>query len=93
VVRDLSDGGAGLEWSGQSVDVGDRIVLDLRLGRDRGASIRLRGEVRHACVDTDGAVRAGIEFVELGTLEATLLQRLIDDLLRNQRAELTALSA
>jgi hypothetical protein len=86
VVRDLSTAGAGLEWFGRQAGIGDRVLLDLRLGPDRRASIRLRGEVRHASADEQGLVRVGIEFFETGTLEQTLLVRLLDDQRRAEKA-------
>ena len=80
VVRDLSVAGACLELPRPDVSVGDRMVLDLRLGLRGSASIRLAGDVRHASTDDDGRVCAGIEFDDLGGLERALVLRLLRDL-------------
>jgi len=42
-VRDLSTTGVGLHSSGGELAVGDRVLLDLRLGARHGASIRVTG--------------------------------------------------
>jgi hypothetical protein len=82
-LTDLSMDGAGLEL-GDDVDtdvsVGDCVELDLRLGADRLASIKVRGEVRHTTPVGDGTPRAGLEFVQVGDLERALLLRLLRDL-------------
>ncbi len=80
VVHDLSITGAGLELARADVDLDDHLLLDLQLGGDRKASIQLTGAVRHLTPTGNGCVRAGVEFVGLGTLEHALLQRLLDDL-------------
>jgi hypothetical protein len=77
VVKDLSVAGACLELPRESVSVGDRMVLDLRLADRGGASIRLAADVRHASLDEDGRMRAGIEFDDVGSLERALLLRLL----------------
>jgi PilZ domain len=79
VVRDLSTAGAGLRCSDPDLSIGDRVLLDLQLGERHRASIKVKGEVRHAAYD-DGVVDAGIEFVEVGDLERALLLRLVRDL-------------
>lgn len=80
VVRDLSLAGAGLELSRPDLAVGDCVVLDLHLSdRRRGASIRLTGVVRHTMTEEGAPVRAGVEFVEVGSLERALLLRLLRD--------------
>jgi hypothetical protein len=79
-VRDLSTTGVGLHSEGGELAVGDRVLLDLRLGARNGASIRLTGEVRHAVADDNGVVSAGLELVEVGDLERALLLRLVRDL-------------
>jgi hypothetical protein len=84
VVHDLSMSGAGLELARADVTVDDHLRLDLQLGSDRKASIRLTGAVRHLTPTANGCVRAGVEFVDLGTLEHALLQRLLDDLERRK---------
>jgi hypothetical protein len=78
VLTDLSMDGAGLHLTEGDVNVGDRIELDLPLGARRRASIQVRGEVRHKA--SDGAGRAGLEFVEVGDLERALLLRLLRDM-------------
>jgi hypothetical protein len=80
VLRNLSTEGVGFECSGRELEVGDRVVVDLRLGARHRASIRVTGEVRHTVSDEDGVVRAGVEFVEVGDLERALLLRLVRDL-------------
>ena len=72
--------GVGLRCPASELSVGDRVLLDLQLGERHRASIKVTGEVRHAECDDDGAVRAGIEFVEVGDLERALLVRLVRDL-------------
>jgi hypothetical protein len=84
VVHDISMSGAGLELARADVTVEDQLVLDLQLGSDRKASIQLTGAVRHITPTPNGSVRAGVEFVGLGTLEHALLQRLLDDLKRRK---------
>ena len=79
-VRDLSTTGVGLHSSGGELAVGDRVLLDLRLGARHGASIRVTGEVRHAVADDNGVVAAGLELVEVGDLERALLLRLVREL-------------
>ena len=79
-VRDLSTTGVGLHSTGGELAVGDRVLLDLRLGARHGASIRLTGEVRHAVEDDNGVVTAGLELVEVGDLERALLLRLVREL-------------
>jgi hypothetical protein len=79
-LQDLSMDGAGLRVSGGEIAVGDHVELDLPLGADRRASIQVRGEVRHAEHDADGAARAGLEFVQVGDLERALLFRLLRDM-------------
>jgi hypothetical protein len=79
-VRDLSTTGVGLHSAGGELAVGDRVLLDLRLGARHGASIRVTGEVRHAVADDEGVVSAGLELVEVGDLERALLLRLVRDL-------------
>ena len=80
VVHDLSLAGAGLELQCRDVSVGDCVVLDLHLNdRTRGASIRLKGVVRHTSAAQDAPVRAGVEFVEVGNLERALLLRLLHE--------------
>ena len=44
-------------------------VVDLQLGSDRKASIQLTGAVRHLTPTENGCVRAGVEFIGIGTLE------------------------
>jgi hypothetical protein len=80
VVRDLSMAGARLELEAREVSVGDRMVLDLRLGDRRLATIRLAADVRHATTDHEGRVTAGVEFDGVGDLERALLLRLVQDL-------------
>jgi hypothetical protein len=80
VLRDLTTAGAGLQCDGAGLDVGDTVLLDLRLGERMRASIRVTGEVRHAGIDDDGGVNAGVEFVVVGDLERALLDRLVRDL-------------
>jgi hypothetical protein len=77
VLTDLSMDGAGLHMPDGAVAVGDWIELDLPLGRERRASIQLRGEVRHASTDDEHGPRAGLEFVQVGDLERALLLRLL----------------
>jgi len=84
VLRDLSTAGVGLHAPGQELEIGARLLLDLRLGARHRASIRLTGEVRHAASDDTGAVTVGVEFVEVGNLERALLQRLVRDLGQQQ---------
>jgi len=84
VVHDLSLTGAGLELARADVAVDDHLVVDLQLGGDRKASIQLTGAVRHLTPTENGCVRAGVEFIEIGTLEHALLQRLLDDLKRRK---------
>jgi hypothetical protein len=79
-LRDLSTAGVGLHCPSSDLSVGDRVLLDLQLGEHHRATIKVTGEVRHAECDDDGAVRAGIEFVEIGDLERALLLRLVRDL-------------
>jgi hypothetical protein len=79
-VRDLSATGVGLHSTGGELAVGDRVLLDLRLGARHGASIRVTGEVRHAAAHDNGVVSAGLELVEVGDLERALLLRLVRDL-------------
>ena len=80
LLRDLSTAGAGLRCPDSELSVGDRVLLDLQLGEHHRATIKVTGEVRHAECDDDGAVHAGIEFVEIGDLERALLLRLVRDL-------------
>jgi hypothetical protein len=80
VLSDLSMEGAGLQLPDREVTVGDRIELDLQLGARRRATIKLRGEVKHATPAADGPPRAGLEFVDVGDLERALLARLLRDL-------------
>ena len=80
LLRDLSTAGAGLHCSEPTLAVGDSVLLDLRLGRSHRASIKVKGEVRHAASADDGSVSAGIEFTEVGDLERALLFRLVRDL-------------
>jgi hypothetical protein len=80
VVLDLSMAGARLELEDRDLSVGDRMVLDLRLGDRRLASIRLAADVRHATTDHEGRVTAGVEFDGVGDLERALLFRLVRDL-------------
>jgi hypothetical protein len=84
VVHDLSMSGAGLELARADVAVDDHLRLDLQLGSDRKASVQLTGAVRHLTPTANGCVRAGVEFVHLGTLEHALLQRLLHDLERRK---------
>jgi hypothetical protein len=77
VVRDLTTTGVGFDFAGCDLAVGDRVLLDLRLGERHRASIRVAGEVRHAAADDEGVVTAGVEFVEVGDLERALLLRLV----------------
>ena len=49
-------------------------------GARHRASIKVKGEVRHAASADDGSVSAGIEFTEVGDLERALLFRLVRDL-------------
>jgi hypothetical protein len=80
VLRDLTTAGAGLHCADSELAIGDRILLDLKLGERHGASIKVTGEVRHASCTDDGEVRAGIEFVDVGDLERAILFRLVRDL-------------
>jgi hypothetical protein len=80
VVRDLSMVGARLELDDRHLSVGDRMMLDLRLGDRQLASIRLAADVRHATTDEEGRVTAGVEFDAVGDLERALLFRLVRDL-------------
>jgi hypothetical protein len=80
VLRDLSMAGVGFRSADRGLTVGDRVVLDLRLGERHRASIRVTGEVRHTTPDHDGVINAGVEFVEVGALERALLLRLVNDL-------------
>jgi ribosomal protein L6P/L9E len=80
VLRDLSMAGVGFRSVDRQLAVGDRVVLDLRLGERHRASIRVTGEVRHAAPDDNGVINAGVEFVEVGALERALLLRLVRDL-------------
>ena len=82
VLTDLSMEGAGLHLVAGEVTVGDRIELDVPLGENRHASIRVQAEVRHATVE-NGAPRAGLEFIEVGDLERALLYRLLRDMNQN----------
>jgi hypothetical protein len=84
VVQDLSAAGVGLELASPDVRVDDQLVLDLQLGSDRRASIRLTGRVRHLTPSGHGCVRVGVEFLNVGNLERALLQRLLDDLKRRK---------
>jgi hypothetical protein len=84
VVNDLSLTGAGLELASFDVAVGELLLLDLQLGSDRKASIRLTGRARHATPCGNGCVRVGVEFENVGNLERALLQRLLDDLKRTK---------
>jgi c-di-GMP-binding flagellar brake protein YcgR len=86
VLRDLSTAGVGLHAAGPELEIGARLLLDLRLGARQRASIRVTGEVRHTTSDGTGRVTAGVEFVEVGNLERALLLRLVRDLQR-QHAE------
>jgi PilZ domain len=87
-LRDLSMEGVGVQVADGSVEIGDRVVLDLPLGQRQRASIQLTGEVRHAAPDQNGVVMAGIQFVDVGALERALLYRLLRDL--EPRARQTA---
>ena len=87
-LRDLSMEGVGVQLADGSVEIGDRVVLDLPLGERQRASIQLTGEVRHAAPDRNGVVMAGIQFVDVGALERALLYRLLRDL--GPRARQTA---
>lgn len=79
VLTDLSMRGAGIHLTAGAVSVGDCVELDVPLGEHRQATIRVRGQVRHASHDTEAA-RAGLEFVGVGDLERALLLRLLRDL-------------
>lgn len=79
-LRDLSMDGAGIRLAEGELAIGDQVELDLRLGAQQLASIKLRGRVRHTSADADGKPRAGLEFLEIGQLERALLQRLIREL-------------
>jgi len=84
VVHDLSVTGAGLELARADVGIGDNLLLHLQLGGDRKASIHLTAAVRHLTPTDHGCVRAGVEFLAIGTLEHALLQRVLDDLERRK---------
>jgi c-di-GMP-binding flagellar brake protein YcgR len=79
-VLDVSAGGVGLELPGVEVgagiELGGRVVVDLRLVRSTMARLTLTGEVRHVAAVDDG-VRIGLRFVEVGELERVLLLRLV----------------
>lgn len=85
VVSNVSVAGAGLVLSGSSVEVGDRVVLDLPLTPRRGAKITLDGVVRHAQAVDDDQVAAGVEFVEPGALERALILQLVEEQSRSGR--------
>jgi hypothetical protein len=80
VVHDLSIRGAGLELARADVEANDQLRLHLQLGSDRKASIQLTGTVRHLTPTDNGCVRVGVEFVDMGTLEHALVQRLLEGL-------------
>ena len=84
VVHDLSLTGAGLELARADVNIGDNLLVHLQLGGDRKASIQLTGAVRHLTPTDHGCMRAGVEFLGIGTLEHALLQRVLDDLERRK---------
>lgn len=84
VVHDLSLTGAGLELARADVGIGDNLLVHLQLGGDRKASIQITGAVRHLTPTDHGCMRAGVEFVNVGTLEHALLQRVLDDLERRK---------
>jgi len=79
-VLDVSTGGVGLELLGvelgAGLDLGSRVVVDLRLVRSTMARVTLTGEVRHVAAVDDG-VRIGLRFVGMGELERVLLLRLV----------------
>ena len=80
VVQDLSVAGAGLELSKPDLGVGDCVELDLSLSdRQRGASIKLTGVVRHTSSEDGAPARAGVEFIDVGDLERALLWRLLQN--------------
>jgi hypothetical protein len=84
VVHDLSVTGAGLELARADVNIGDTLLLHLQLGGDRKASIQLTATVRHLTPTDHGCMRAGVEFLDMGTLEHALVQRVLDDLKRRK---------
>ena len=79
-VLDVSNGGVGLELLGvelgAGIELGHRVVVDLRLVRSTMARMTLTGEVRHVAAVDDG-VRIGLRFVGVGELERVLLLRLV----------------
>jgi hypothetical protein len=84
VVHDLSLTGAGLELARADVGIGDHVLVHLQLGGDRKASIQITAAVRHLTPTDHGCMRAGVEFLNIGTLEHALLQRVLDDLERRK---------
>jgi hypothetical protein len=77
LVLDVSRGGAGLVLYDTTVDEARtyRVVLAVEVPR---ATLRLRGEVRHASPTDDGGLRVGVQFAGLSVLERDMLESLLD---------------
>ncbi len=77
-VLDISTIGAALELrdARHSETAATRIVLELETV-DGGGSIQLVAVVRHSEDTDDGAIRAGIQFVDLSPLELEVLEMLL----------------
>ncbi len=77
-VLDISAVGAALELpdARHSETAATRIVLELETV-ERGGSIQLLAVVRNSDDTDDGAIRAGIEFVDLLPLERDVLAQLL----------------
>jgi hypothetical protein len=76
-VLDLSRGGAGVVLYGSSREEvsAARVIIELEVPP---ATLRIRGDVRHARLDEDGALRVGLQFGGLSVLERDLIDSLLD---------------
>jgi hypothetical protein len=76
-VIDVSRGGAGVVLYDTSPEEIQhrRLVVEVAVPP---AMLRLRGDVRHASLTDDGALRVGIAFGALSSLERDMLDSLID---------------
>jgi hypothetical protein len=78
-VTEVSDAGAGLILpDDQLAAAGSAITLDLHVDDGDASGIRLQGVVTYAEPGPDGTVRVGVEFVPMGSLEATVLSLLLE---------------
>ncbi len=75
-VTDISIFGVGLELFGHVPGdlIGHRLSIAIQAKIGESVSLHLVGRVKHASPTSDGAIRAGLEFVDLSDTERAILE-------------------